>query len=84
MDAAIPKDAFQGIDILGRVKQAKQMYTVFADCFKTGKYDDARRLLEESARRLALLGGSMPDFEVPPRRRPDMDTDHDGSDKAIK
>ena len=30
-------------------------------------------IARESARRLALLGGSMPDFEVPPRRRPDMD-----------
>ena len=27
----------------------------------------------ESSRRLALLGGSMPDFEVPPRRRPAVD-----------
>jgi Arc/MetJ family transcription regulator len=25
----------------------------------------------EAARRLALLGGSQPDFMVPPRRRPD-------------
>ena len=32
-------------------------------------------IARESARRLALLGGSMPDFEVPPRRRPDMDPD---------
>lgn len=30
-------------------------------------------IARESARRLALLGGSMPDFEVPPRRRPDVD-----------
>ncbi len=30
-------------------------------------------IARESARRLALLGGSMPDFEVPPRRRPDID-----------
>ena len=34
-------------------------------------------IARESARRLALLGGSMPDFEVPPRRRPDMDPDQD-------
>ena len=34
-------------------------------------------IARESARRLALLGGSMPDFEVPPRRRPDMDPDLD-------
>lgn len=27
-------------------------------------------IARESARRLALLGGSQPDFEVPPRRRP--------------
>ena len=26
-------------------------------------------IARESARRLALLGGSQPDFEVPPRRR---------------
>ena len=32
-------------------------------------------IARESARRLALLGGSMPEFEVPPRRRPDMDPD---------
>ena len=32
-------------------------------------------IARESARRLALLGGSMPDFEVPPRRRPDMRPD---------
>ena len=32
-------------------------------------------IARESARRLALLGGSMPDFEVPPRRRPDIDPD---------
>lgn len=32
-------------------------------------------IARESARRLALLGGSMPDFEVPPRRRPDMKPD---------
>ena len=32
-------------------------------------------IARESARRLALLGGSMPDFEVPPRRRPVMDPD---------
>ena len=30
-------------------------------------------IARESARRLALLGGSMPDFEVPPRRRPEID-----------
>ncbi len=30
-------------------------------------------IARESARRLALLGGSMPDFEVPPRRRPDVE-----------
>lgn len=30
-------------------------------------------IARESARRLALLGGSMPDFEVPPRRRPDIE-----------
>ncbi len=30
-------------------------------------------IARESARRLALLGGSMPDFEVAPRRRPDVD-----------
>ena len=30
-------------------------------------------IARESARRLALLGGSMPDFEVPPRRRPAVD-----------
>ena len=29
-------------------------------------------IARESARRLALLGGSMPDFELPPRRRPEM------------
>lgn len=29
-------------------------------------------IARESARRLALLGGSMPDFEVPPRRRPEV------------
>ena len=29
-------------------------------------------IARESGRRLALLGGSMPDFEVPPRRRPEM------------
>lgn len=28
-------------------------------------------IARESARRLALLGGSQPDFEVPPRRRPE-------------
>lgn len=27
-------------------------------------------IAREAARRLALLGGSQPDFEVPPRRRP--------------
>ena len=32
-------------------------------------------IARESARRLALLGGSLPDFEVPPRRRPDIDPD---------
>ena len=32
-------------------------------------------IARESARRLALLGGSMPDFEVPARRRPDIDPD---------
>ena len=32
-------------------------------------------IARESARRLALLGGSMPDFEVPRRRRSDMDSD---------
>jgi Arc/MetJ family transcription regulator len=26
----------------------------------------------ESARRLARLGGTMPDLEIPPRRRPDV------------
>ena len=30
-------------------------------------------IARESARRLALLGGSVPDFEVPPRRRPDIE-----------
>ena len=30
-------------------------------------------IARESARRLALLGGSMPDFEVPPRRSPEVD-----------
>ena len=30
-------------------------------------------IARESARRLVLLGGSMPDFEVPPRRRPEID-----------
>lgn len=30
-------------------------------------------IARESARRLALLGGSMPDFDVPPRRRPDVE-----------
>ena len=34
-------------------------------------------IARESARRLALLGGSMPDFEVPPRRRPDVVPDLD-------
>ena len=34
-------------------------------------------IARESARRLALLGGSMPNFAVPPRRRPDMDPDLD-------
>lgn len=29
-------------------------------------------IARESARRLALLGGSQPDFEVPPRRRPEL------------
>jgi Arc/MetJ family transcription regulator len=28
-------------------------------------------IARESARRLALLGGSQPDFEVPSRRRPE-------------
>jgi Arc/MetJ family transcription regulator len=28
-------------------------------------------IARESARRLALMGGSQPDFEVPPRRRPE-------------
>ncbi len=28
-------------------------------------------IARESARRLALLGGSQPDFEVPARRRPE-------------
>ena len=32
-------------------------------------------IARESGRRLALLGGSMPDFEVPPRRRPEMEPD---------
>ena len=32
-------------------------------------------IARESARRLALLGGSMPDFEVPARRRPGVDAD---------
>ncbi len=32
-------------------------------------------IARESGRRLALLGGSMPDFEVPPRRRPDIEPD---------
>ena len=39
-------------------------------------------IARESARRLALLGGSMPDLEVPPRRRPDLEffsePDHGG------
>ena len=30
-------------------------------------------IARESARRLALLGGSMPDLEVPPRRRPELE-----------
>ena len=34
-------------------------------------------IARESARRLALLGGSMPDFEVPARRRPDIDPDRE-------
>lgn len=34
-------------------------------------------IARESARRLALLGGSMPDFEVPPRRRPDFEAEND-------
>ena len=41
-------------------------------------------IARESARRLALLGGSMPDFEVPPRRRPDIDPDHDWLKKSVK
>ena len=41
-------------------------------------------IARESARRLALLGGSMPDFEVPPRRRPDIDPDHDRLKKSVK
>jgi Arc/MetJ family transcription regulator len=33
-------------------------------------HEALRRLITtEAARRLALLGGAMPDFEVPPRRR---------------
>lgn len=32
-------------------------------------------IARESARRLALMGGSMPDFEVPPRRRPEIEPD---------
>ena len=31
-------------------------------------------IARESARRLALLGGSMPEFEVPPRRRPELES----------
>ncbi|MGB4115677.1 MAG: type II toxin-antitoxin system VapB family antitoxin [Polaromonas sp.] len=30
-------------------------------------------IARESARRLALLGGSMPELELPPRRRPDLE-----------
>ena len=30
-------------------------------------------IARESARRLALLGGSMPDLELPPRRRPEIE-----------
>ena len=30
-------------------------------------------IARESARRLALLGGSMRDLEVPPRRRPELE-----------
>ena len=41
-------------------------------------------IARESARRLALLGGFMPDFEVPPRRRPDIDPDHDRLNKPVK
>gem|GEM_PF-7031856 len=40
MDAAIPKDTFQGMDILGGVKQAKQVHAVLADRFKAWKYND--------------------------------------------
>ncbi len=32
-------------------------------------------IARESARRLALLGGSMPDLDVPPRRRPEIETE---------
>ena len=30
-------------------------------------------IARESARRLALLGGSMPELELPPRRRPELE-----------
>ena len=32
-------------------------------------------IARESARRLALLGGSMPDFELTPRRRPEPENE---------
>ena len=32
-------------------------------------------IARESARRLALLGGSMPDLELTPRRRPEPETE---------
>ena len=32
-------------------------------------------IARESARRLALLGGSMPDFESTPRRRPEVENE---------
>ena len=44
MDAAIPKDSFKRMYFLGGVKQAKQMHAVFADRFKTRKYDYSRRI----------------------------------------
>ena len=33
-------------------------------------------IARESARRLALLGGSMPELELTPRRRPEPETDY--------
>lgn len=41
-------------------------------------------IAREGARRLALLGESLPDFAVPPRRRPDIDPDHDRLKRSVK